>query len=81
MLGQDGDWDPSAWPLVEFERRTETSDGEALYAIRWDDRTLNEELSARPLDPSEAGATRDVLSGSGAAVVRLRHALGSTYVR
>ena len=77
VLGQDGDWDPSAWPLVEFERRTGTSDGEALYAIRWDDRTLNEELSARPLDPSEAGLRpRDVLSGSGAAVVRLRHALG-----
>ena len=77
VLGQGGDWDPSAWPLVEFERRTDTPGGEALYAIRWDERTLNEELSARPLDPSEAGLRpRDVLSGAGAAVVRLRHALG-----
>ena len=78
VLGQTGDWDPSAWPLVEFERRVEPPGGaEALYAILWDERTLNEEVSARPLDPSEAGSRpRDVLSGAGAAVVRLRHALG-----
>ena len=62
------------WPVVELERRVETGD---LYAVRWDEETLSEELSARPLDPSEAGLRpRDVLSGAGAAVVRLRHALG-----
>ena len=79
VLGQAGDWDPSAWPLVEFERRVEGPGGgpETLYAIRWDERTLNEEVSARPIDPSEAGSRpRDVLSGAGAAVAKLRHALG-----
>jgi hypothetical protein len=79
VLGQADDWDPSAWPLVEFERRVDEPRGgaESLYAITWDERTLNQEVSARPLDPSEAGMRpRDVLSGAGAAVVRLRHALG-----
>lgn len=79
VLGQAGDWDQSAWPMVEFERRVEPPGGgpETLYAIRWDERTLNDEVSARPLDPSEASLRpRDVLSGAGAAVVRLRHALG-----
>lgn len=78
VLGQEEGWDPGAWPMVEFERRVEPPGGsEALQAIRWDERTLNEEASARPVDPSEAGSRPpDVLSGAGAAVVRLRHALG-----
>jgi hypothetical protein len=76
VLGQADDWDRLAWPLVEFERRIEGPGG-GLYAIRWDEETLNEELSAHPIDASEAGLRpRDVLSGAGAAVVKLRHALG-----
>jgi hypothetical protein len=77
VLGQEG-WDPDAWPMVEFERTMEApGEGERLYAIVWDERTLNEELEARPLEASEAGRRpRDVLSGSGAAIARLRHALG-----
>jgi hypothetical protein len=77
VLGQE-EWDPGAWPMVEFERTMQSpGQDERLYAIRWDERTLNEELEARPLDNSEAGKRpRDVLSGSGAAAARLRHALG-----
>jgi hypothetical protein len=77
VLGQE-EWDPEAWPMVEFERTMdEPGGGERLYAILWDERTLNSEVRATPLDAAEAGARpRDVLSGAGAAVARLRHTLG-----
>jgi hypothetical protein len=75
VLGQE-EWDPADWPMVEFERVMEVGGGERLFAIVWDERTLNDEVEARPLPPEEAGnRPRDVLSGSGAAVARLRHAL------
>ena len=79
VLGQADDWEPTAWPMVEFERRIDRPGGgpAELYAILWDERTLNDEVSARPIDPSEAGLRpRDALSGAGAAVARLRHAFG-----
>ena len=73
VLGQTGDWDPGEWPMVEFERRVD----DRLYAIRWDEETLNKELSAVPVDPSEAGRRPwDALAGAGAAVARLRRLLG-----
>lgn len=77
VLGRE-EWDPHEWPMVEFERTMdEPGGGERLYAIVWDEETLNEEVESRPLDPAEAGRRpRDVLSGSGAAIARLRHALG-----
>ena len=78
VLGQAGDWDPSAWPLVEFERRVEgPRRPRPSTRSAGTSETLNEEVSARPIDPSEAGLRpRDVLSGAGAAVAKLRHALG-----
>ncbi len=78
VLGQDEGWDPDAWPMVEFERRVDPPGRpEELHAVLWDDRDLTREVSARRLDPSEAGRRpRDTLSGAGAAVVRLRQALG-----
>jgi hypothetical protein len=69
VIGQPGEWDPDAWPMVEFERRVD----DAVYAIRWDDETLSEEVSSVRIDASEAGARpSDALAGSGAAVSRLR---------
>ena len=73
LLGQEGDWDPDEWPLVEFERRID----DKLYAVRWDEETLNHELSVVPIDAGEAGSRpSDALAGAGAAVARLRRALG-----
>jgi hypothetical protein len=72
VLGQTGDWDPDEWPLVEFERRVD----DTVYAIRWDEETLNEEVSSVRLDPAEAGKRpSDALAGAGAAVSRLRRLL------
>lgn len=73
VLGQQGDWKPDEWPLVEFERRID----DKLYAVRWDEETLNDELSSVRIDSSEAGSRpSDALAGAGAAVARLRRALG-----
>jgi hypothetical protein len=78
VLGQAGSWDPAAWPMVEFERLIETTGRpDVLYVIRWDEDTLTEEASSVRIDPGEAGKRpADLLSGAGAAVVRLRRALG-----
>ena len=78
VLGQEEGWDPTAWPLVEFERRVETPGRpDELHAVLWDERDLSQEAGVRRLDSSEAGRRpRDTLSGAGAAVVRLRQALG-----
>jgi hypothetical protein len=74
---RDGDWpvlgrgafDPSAWPVAELERRVD----DRLYAIRWDEQTLSEEVAARRLHPEEAGRRPpDGLLGTDAAVVTLR---------
>jgi hypothetical protein len=72
VLGQT-EWNPEEWPLVEFERRID----DKLYAVRWNEETLNDEISSVRLDPSEAGQRpSDALAGAGAAVARLRRALG-----
>jgi hypothetical protein len=73
ILGQAGDWEPAEWPLVEFERRID----DKLFAVHWDEETLNDEVSSVRIDPSEAGRRpSDALAGAGAAVARLRRLLG-----
>jgi hypothetical protein len=77
VLGQAGEWDRSAWPLLEFERRLEwLGQEDRLYVVRRDEEKLNEMVSERRVDLSEAGKRpRDALAGAGAAVVRLRQEL------
>ena len=72
VLGQ-GEWKREEWPLVEFERQID----DKLFAVRWDDETLSEEVESRRIDASEAGSRpSDALAGAGAAVARLRRLLG-----
>lgn len=69
VIGRGGAFDPAEWPVVELERRVD----DRLYAVRWDEETLSEEVETRPLDPSEAGRRPpDGLLGTGAAEVTLR---------
>ena len=72
VLGRSA-FDPAEWPVVELERRVD----DRLYAVRWDEETLSEELETRPLDPAEAGRRPpDGLLGTAAAETTLRRLFG-----
>ena len=79
VLGQIGDWDRDAWPLLEFENRLEVKGRpDVLYAIRLDEDTVSRMVSRRKVDLSEAGRRPDqALFGDLAAVIELREALGN----
>jgi len=78
VLGPGEGWERADWPLVEFERGLGVPGrGELLYAVRFDEDDLSREVASTRIDPREAGRRPDdALSGAGAAVVRLRQALG-----
>jgi hypothetical protein len=79
VLGQSGDWDRDAWPLLEFENRLEVKGRpDVLYAVRLDEETVARMVSRRKVDLSEAGRRpEEALYGDLAAVIELRESLGS----
>jgi hypothetical protein len=78
-LGQTGDWDRDAWPLLEFENRLSVKGRpDVLYAVRLDEDTVARMVSRRKIDLSEAGRRPDeALFGHLAVVTHLQRCLGS----